>query len=251
MSSASGYVSPDEIMADVTSFIDDEGMKQLSEGFHLSSIQKALSELAFDTYFDQRLFTAPVPDCLKVDLPDGLFNIEHVYLYNGSDCNVAGRRKVWYARNYTRFGGGTFKEQQGLNGGDPFMEDTTARSGEIPYYNAKGGVLMLSGACKGYENVLVEYRGMGCPIGETPFIPHMFRRAVTDWVTWEALKVLKARGWAPAQSLLVDVKRDLFGGNGPLEVGSWMEAKRRARAIDIGARNDIAKYLSNLSLKIV
>lgn len=249
MHASAGYVSPDEILADVTSFIDDEAMKQLSEGFHLSSIQKALSELAFDTLFDERMFSAPVGD-LVVQLPDGLFNIEHVYLYNGPDCNTSNRKKVWHARNFIR-NGGTFKEQQGMNGGDPFMEDTTSKSGNIPYYSTRGGYLMLSDACAGSESVLVVYRGMGCPIGSTPFIPHQFRRAVTDWVTWEAVKVLKARGWPRGADALRDIKLDLFGGNGPSEVGSWKQAKRRARSIDIGTRNDMAKYLSNLGLKIL
>jgi|JI10StandDraft_1071094.scaffolds.fasta_scaffold328623_2 hypothetical protein len=249
MHAAAGYVSPNEILADVTSFIDDEQVKQLSEGFHLSSIQKAMSELAFDTLFDERVFTAPVGN-LIIPLPDGLFNIDRVYLYNGTECNKGTARKVWMARNFNR-NGGSFKEQQGRNGGDPFLEDTVSNPGSILYYNTRAGFLMLSDACASGQSVMVEYRGMGVKIGDAPIVPHQFRRAVTDWVTWEALKVLKARGWPPAKDLMVDIKRDLFGGNGPLEVGSWKQAKRRAQSIDIGARNDIRKYLSNLSLKII
>jgi hypothetical protein len=245
-----GYVSPDEIFSEVTMMIGDEPAKELSRGFHMGSMQKALSELAFDTYFDVRTWSAPLTD-LTLALPEGVWNIEHVLLFNGTDCEAGPVRNVYFKEGFTRYAKAAMMEQRGEMDGDPFMESTITQAGGICYYNTLDNYLMLSDACGGWANVYVKYRGMGCAIGSAPIIPAQLRQAVTDYCTWRALKALKARGNPISASLLQDIKRDLFGGNGPLEVGSWKQAQRRVQDVDIKAHNDYAKYLSNLSLKII
>lgn len=248
MHGGSGYVSPDEIFSEVTMMIGDEGAKELSYGFHLASMQKALSELAFDTYFDKKAWDTPLTD-LTLEMPDGLWNIEQVFVYNG-ECTATNMANVYEARGFTRHAKAAFKEQRGIMR-DPLMESTTANAGSLLYYSTVNPYIMLSDACAAYGNLYVVYRGMGCRVGEAPVIPHYLRAAVTDYCTWMALKALKARGNTVAASLLQDVKNDLFRGNGASDPGSWKQAQRRVQARNIKARNDYAKYLAHLSLNLV
>ena len=249
MHGSNGYVSPDEIFSEVTMMIGDEPAKELSYGFYMGSMQKALSELAFDTYFDQRAWSTPITD-LTLEMPNGLWNIEQVFVFNGDDCSASNMANVYQARGFTRYAKGTFKEQRGIMR-DPLMESTTYHAGSLLFYNTLSPYIMLSDACAGYQNLMLRYRGMGCVIGEAPIIPAYLRQAVTDYCVFTALKVLKARGIAVAAGLLQDVKRDLYAGNGPMDPGSWLAAKRRVQTVDIKAKNDYAKYMSHLSLNLI
>lgn len=249
MHGSNGYVSPDEIFSEVTMMIGDEPAKELSYGFHLGSMQKALSELAFDTYFDQRVWSTPITD-LTLTMPDGLWNIEQVFVYNGDDCSATNLANVYEARGFTRYAKATFKEQRGIMH-DPLMESTTRHAGSLLFYGTLNPYIMLSDACGGYGNLLLKYRGMGCVIGEAPIIPAYLRQAVTDYCVFTALKVLKARGIAVAADLLRDVKRDLHAGNGGMDPGSWLQAKRRVQAVNIKGKNDYQKYMSHLSLNLI
>lgn len=248
MHASAGYISPNEIISDVIAICDDMEFKAFEYAFYLSQVQQALSELAYDTLFDQRTWTGAIPPSLVLDLPDGLFNLEQVYVFSGTDCSIGNLSNVYWARHFFRHGGATVKEQRGVQT-DPFLENTTVYAGGILYFNISGGKLYLSDACAGFQNVLVQYRGMGCKLGDAPMIPHYLREAVKNFVAKAILTVRFARDPGRWSAVLDNVKRDHFG-NGGLDAGTWKQAQRRVQSIDIKARNDIARYLSNLSLKI-
>ena len=251
MHSFGGYVTPDEVISDVALLVADEEMKVFSKGYHLSQIQQALTELAFDTLFDEQEYIAPVPRSLILDLPNGLINLESVYLFDGNNCGASGRTKVWWANNYFRYGNQMFKDQVG-HSNDPIMEDTFQQdpSGHVFFYGRRGSQLHFSDACLGRENIFIKYRGMGCNIGDQPIIPNDFRAAIKNRMAMDMLRVRFAKDPARWREVYADAKKDHHGGNGVFDVGSWKQAMRRIQDADMGTMNDISKYLSNLSLKI-
>jgi hypothetical protein len=82
------YVSPNEIIADVSQIVVDEALHDFTYGYWLSQIEQGLSEIAFDSFFDKKHFTALIPSNLKVPLPDDFYVAEQVFLFNGNECTV-------------------------------------------------------------------------------------------------------------------------------------------------------------------
>lgn len=248
-----GYVSADEIMADVYGLVGDPGGDRFSDGFMLSQIQQALTELAYDTYFDERTAIIPINRCTTLDLPVGMFNIDKVFVFNGNECSNSNTRVVWWAKGWVRKGAGRgYKEQQGQNHDDPIMEDVmfSPDVGTLLYWNTLNGKLMLSDACAGFDNVFLKYRGLGCDFKSAPCIPHYLREAVKNMTAIAALKHRFAEDPSRWGVVLETVKRDHFGNGSFSNPGTWVQAKRRVVATDSKARDDISKYLSQLSLNI-
>ena len=191
-------ISPEEILSDVLKLANDESMKDNSKGYYLSLIQQALQELAFDTFFDIRNESFPVPKKLRLDMPKGAFNIREIYLFNGTECNINNSQIVYWKRNYITKGNGFVARDKGLNNNDPFYNNRTLGiSGGDPslrrvntnssitqayYFNVQAGEIMFSSNCRNFENVFIVYNGTGCDIGEVPFIPQLFREAIKSWV---------------------------------------------------------------------
>ncbi len=245
MPTSSGYISPDEIIADATSLVDDEGFKKFSYGSYLSEVQQALGELAFDTHFDDKVWYSTIPPDLQVQLPEGVVSIERMFVYNG-ECSPTSIVPLRKAVGFTRMKGATFKEQMGIGNTDAIMDDVYSYPHGVPYYNTIGGVIMLSDACVAFSNIMVRYKGLGCNLGDAPVIPYELRQAVKLYVANAQLTKLFAREPARWGAVLQNVKRDLHVGNGPLDPGAWVRAKRRVQAIDKKEARDIALYLTRL-----
>lgn len=249
MGSFAGFVSPQEIMADVTMMIGDLEFHEYSEGSYMSAIQQALSELAFSTLFDEREAVIR-RESLIVPLPEGLINIEAVFMFNGNECSASNGYKVWPAVNYFRHGGGTFRQQKGHNPGEHIMEDEfVGAPGRVLFYGTRSGKMHLSDACAQFENILIKYHGMGCAIGDQPIIPHQVRQGIKDWVASRLMQPLVLQGKRNRADLEY-IDRSLHGGRGNFDVGSWKQAKRHMQDIDTDMRDALKIYLSNLSLKI-
>jgi hypothetical protein len=86
--SPKNFVSIDIILADVLKTVDDASTKLNSKGWYTSQIQQALEELSFDTFFDERNANFDVPKDLRLELPEGAFNLRKVYLFNGNSCTT-------------------------------------------------------------------------------------------------------------------------------------------------------------------
>ncbi len=78
------FVSVDHLLADILSTVDDEKLRRgLTKGWYVSRIQKALQELAFDTFFSEVTLDLTLNrDTLSMEMPEGIFNIREIYLYN-------------------------------------------------------------------------------------------------------------------------------------------------------------------------
>jgi hypothetical protein len=250
MPTHSGYVKADEIIADCVAIVDDYG-KQFSHGWWISQIQQALAELAMDTYFDKKVWITPVTDNLIVDMPAGMVSIDGVYVYSGTECDAGPSVKVHYARNYTRYGGATFKNQRGGRQNDPVYEEliTSSRAQNLLYWGRLDTHMFLSDACSGYGGLMIKGRGLGCDFGSTPTIPHELREAIKNKAAIAAATVLfgKYRD-AGRAAVLNNLKKDHFG-HGGLDVGSWKQAKRRVQNTGQDEREAIANYLSTFGDK--
>lgn len=249
MATHSGYVSPLEVISDVTSLVDDEGFKEFSEGSYMSEIQQALTELAFDTYFDHKAVVIELLGRTVVPIPEGMFAEDALYAFSGSHCDRSPANTVFYARNYIRYGNRLFKQQKGENN-DPFTDNVASLSsvGSILFYNKLDYEFHFSDAVAGFEKILIEYRGMGCKLGDAPIIPNELRQAVKDYVALQMATKLYGRYRTNDRlNVLRILEERLRGGRGFNNVGSWMQAKRRVQSISSNEREHMRRYLSNLS----
>lgn len=250
MPTHSGYVTANEIIADVTTMVDDEGFKKFSLGFYMSYVQQALSDLAFDSYFDERVWTTPITS-LCLDMPSGMFSIDDVFVFNGDECDANNVQTVYWGKNHYNHGGAWFRKQRGDNGNDPLTEDavSTTTAATTLFYNTYEGQIHLSDACGSWEMLMVKYKGMGVTFGDVPLIPHELRTAIKNRVAMDVIAIMYSRDPQRWIGPLQMIKRDHHGGNGPLDVGTWKQAMRRVQSRSKKQIDDLKKYLSNLSDK--
>ena len=251
------FVTVNEMLSDVLKLVDDERYETNSKGYYTSLIQQALEQLAFDTFFDERRESFPFPDNLCLDMPAGAFNLKHVYLFDGTTCDVTNSRKVWWKNNYYTRGNGYFADNKGNNGNDPyFPSNSYGRRSEHPdiaeslrnrtsvenhyFYNIQNGIIMFSSACKVYPKVHIVYNGVGCDLGDVPIIPLFLREAVMDFVTEFTLRIKMAkpdgRVWYSLWQIY-DKKLDRSGFN-----GSWHSAELRVKSMSISEKTDLFEY---------
>ena len=191
--SKNSFVSPDEIMADVALFAGDSDFRMVSQGWYISQIQQALQELAFDTFFDKQSLSFEMPENLRHEMPEGMFNLTEMYLFNGDVCNIQNAQNVWFKRRYFTGGNGYVARDTNNNNNDPFYKNRTGRGDRLRsdgyrqnggrsetinnlyYYNIDNGYIMFSSSCLKFEKVFIQYSGMGCNIGDQPIIPTYLR----------------------------------------------------------------------------
>lgn len=252
MATNSGYCSPDQIIGDAALLAGDPELKEFSYGNYLGEIQSCLTELAFDTYFDERIYDGPITG-LVMPLPEGLFSIDRIWAYSGNACVQGYRQTIWSKREFVRNGVNRFAEQDGQQD-DPFMEDTLSATtaGSILYYNIVDHHFHFSDAVGAWPKLFIKYRGMGCKLGDQPIVPNELRRAVTTYVALQqATKLFSKYRTQDRLLVLNNMKKDHFGGQGTFDVGTWKQAQRRVQSISSKQRDDMAKYLNTLGNRVL
>jgi hypothetical protein len=252
------FVSPDEILSMVTPLVGDKSYDSLPKGFYVSIIQKAVEELAIDTFFQELRedFDFPI-DNLTLQLPEGCFNVKNVYVFTGDQCIYSQSHKVWWKKNYFTKGNGYIANNKGSNDGDPFFDNahlgntyanrSTMRFDghnfeRLLYYNIQMGNMMFSSSCaEAGTKVHVHYNGTGGAIGEAPIIPTFARVAIEDYVLEYALRYKIAndadpRRWQSLYNITVARLK------APYE-GSWAKAAYRIRTMNKSQRDELVEYL--------
>lgn len=261
---SSEFVTPNAILADILKVTKDENFRVLTEGHYTSLMQQALEELSFDTFFDQRYEDFTVPENLNLEMPKGAFNVRNIYLYNGTECSISSAVNVYYKRNYWTGGNGYLAKDRFRNINDPFHVQRgitrryapernispgqgADRPENVHYYNIVAGVIHLSENCRRFQNIRIEFNGVGCEIGDAPVIPKFFRQYVKHFVLDYAFNVLMAEAepkdlgrW---QILAAKNDRDM---NRPYE-GSKDKAEYRVKRMDKKAREDMKEYFSRMN----
>lgn len=246
------YVTPNQILSDVLKVVADEGFRMNTKGWYTSQMQQALTEMAFDTYFDERSESFDIPSNNRLEMPKGAFNIKNMYLYNGDECVIANSVPVYHKRNFinSKSGQGYVANNKGQNPSGGFYKDTVGQEtpNGLHFYSVQNGMIMLSSNCSSYDKLFIQYSGTGVEIGEVPYIPMFIRQAVKDYVTVEALIV--RMGNSPAaelnrwSSLLSRYENSLDMPE--MREGSWGKACRRLRKLDFKERNDIKERMQKM-----
>lgn len=272
--SAANFITPEQILADVLKFVDDEGFRLNSRGFYVSQMQQALQELSYDTFFDVQREAFDVPADLKLELPEGAFNIKQMYLFNGTVCNISTAQNVYHSRNYITDGNGFVKRDRGnLNRNDPFytprsrtrdkhLDDalngapfnsrqiiSTGGSSisELFFYGIQSGLIMFSQSATKFEKVLIVFNGTGGKIGDTPCIPQYLREAVKHFVIDVALLIAMAKREDVNRWIrLHGINERKMKGTRREEEGSWYKAEIRVKSMDSKEQEDLKEYLSQL-----
>ena len=243
--SSSSYISHKMILADATMKSGDKEFKYHPEGFYMSLIQEALQELSFDSFFLEREKIYPIAGCTKFTLPEGAFNVREIYVYNGEDCNPAGKRNVYWKRNYHN----KISKNSWNNDNDPFfLNSGQSTPSNVLFCGIRNGVIELSPNCQGFEKLVVRFNGLLCNIGDVPTIPMFFRQAVTDYVIVEALSARIAemsadpkmiQGWQFILNRHEERIKEPY-------TGSWETALHRVKTMDRKSREDMNIYHQKL-----
>lgn len=261
MSSTATYISPDIILSTVLPKVGDKEMKNYSKGLYIGIIQKAMEELALDTFFDEKRESFDFPkNNLTIEMPKGCFNIKGIYLFNGTECDITKSINVYWKRDYFTRGHGYMAHDKGFNGNDPFYgshsldrriagDSTVLSPNQMPnvnqsyFYNIQGGNIMFSSSCKAAgAKVHIHYSGTGCAIDDTPVIPVFLRTAIEEYTIVNILLMRIAEESDPRrwQSLLQYYETRLRDPRN----GSWQEAEYRVKTLHSAQRSDLKEYLS-------
>jgi len=240
------FYSPTILLSDIVLFVGDEDFTFKSHGFYIGQIQAALEELSFDTFFDERYIDLAYPgDCNHLSMPENMFNIKQMYLFNGTDCNIGSSVNVYHKRNYIgKTTGSTARNKDNMST-DPFHNYNTTNENNY-FFNIQNGIIYFSDKCSTYEKVRIVYNGTGGKISDTPFIPMFFRQAIIDWVVLRVLDMKIAADPVAGRALFP--LRDRIDGklNKPYD-GSWDKAKKRVITMGSKTREDLKEYLSKLN----
>jgi hypothetical protein len=238
--SSHDFVSVNEILSDVTAVVHDREFSMMSKGWYTSQVQQALHELSFDTVFDEKRVVIPVPSDLRAELPSGAFNIKEIYLFNGTECDIASSQRVWYKKNHFTAGSGRIS-----NGNDPFFGNVNEPN--IFYADMYNGMIVLSSNCRIYQNLFVVYNGVGCEVGAVPVVPLFLREVTKLWVSDKAFEIRQAQSIGTSEfsqwrAMKSDNYVKLKGGN----YSEWDKAELRVKSMGTKARRDFKEYLTRM-----
>jgi hypothetical protein len=247
------FVSANHILAEITSTVDDKAFRNgFPKGWFMSRIQDAMQELAVDTMYFKLQHDEEIPASLQVKIPENVFNIREIYLYNGSFCNPIKTQNVYYKRlfnnNYDGQGYTAMIKDDGSNSGDPFVGDLSRNSITSPYNlydyyaNEQNGILMLSRSSIGYKYIRIIFNGFGTAVGDIPIIPRMFEEAIKDFVYVRYYNAMKSRDPRKYRPLWIDAKNDLENP----QTGSWNKARKRANSMNTYERESMNLYIGSL-----
>ncbi|MHA2170201.1 MAG: hypothetical protein ACXAB7_09945 [Candidatus Kariarchaeaceae archaeon] len=251
------FISVDHLLADILSTVDDEKLRRgFSKGWYVSRIQKAIQELAIDTFFDEVTLDLDLDgETLTAQMPEGIFNIRELHLYNDDCCNASTSQVVHWKRTFNNKGRGDgytarIKDTGHTDYSDPFLpsvsnyNNTHWYSGTKFYANIMNGTMMFSTDCRLYGKVRIVANGLGGDIGDVPLVPRFFEEAVTDFVYVRFYKAMKAREPRKYRPLWQDAKTDSVGPNG--NGGSWRKARIRIANMDTYEKEALEEYLSSM-----
>lgn len=252
------FVSVDHLLANILSTIDDEKLRKgFSKGWYVSRIQKALQELAFETFFDKVTLDLELnTDTLSMEMPEGIFNIREIYIYNSDCCGPGSSSQiVHWKRTFNNKGKGDgytakVKDTGGTDYADPFFP-TASNYGSSQFYSgtkfyasAMNGTLMFSTDCRVYSHVRIIANGIGGEIGNQPLVPRYFEQAVVDFVLVKFFLAMKAREPRKYRTLWADSVNDSTGSNG--NGGSMRKARIRVANMNTFEKESLNEYLSSM-----
>ena len=240
------YISPNVLISDIVLLVGDDSFTFKSKGFYIGQIQACLNELAFDTFFQEGYIDVDVPtETLCLPMPENIFNIKQMFLFNGDDCNLTSATTVYHKRNYVAKKSGYTARVTSVSNGDPFQMMGHGHDSNY-FYEVQNGLIMLSAYCQTFDKLRIYYNGVGGKIEDAPVIPLFFRQVIIDWVSLRALDMKIMSN--PAGNTFLYAIRDRIDKrlNDPYE-GSYIKAQRRVSNIDRKEKDDLITYYGRLN----
>ena len=276
--SPDAFRTPDSIVDAAAPLAGDKEFRHVSRPYYMSLVQKALEELAMDTFFLVEDEAFDMPKSLIAAMPERSFNIRQLYGFNGDVCNAGTRVNIYHKRNYIATGNENFfARDKGDNPRDPFYQRRgRALSGDVHltnaltangflsdvnnprtrslgttvknlfFYEVRRGKIHFSPACKSLTKYLVVFNGLGEEMGSKAIVPIFLREAVTDFVADGALRVMFAESPARWAAIYQVQNEKLTGGRRDF-TGTWYKAEKRIKNIDSKEREDLKEYYSKLN----
>jgi len=103
---------------------------------------------------------------------------------------------------------------------------------------------MFSNSCSSFQKVRLVYNGMGGEIGDVPYIPRMFERAVNDYVKMMFYEKKMGEDERKYGRLYDRAKMRFDDWN-----GNWQKAIKRIKTMDSKTRSDYKEYLGAIYVK--
>lgn len=244
------YVTYNDILADALLFSGDtEYKKGLTPGFYKRQIQVALEDLAMSTYFDKKhTCDKDMPANLIGELPEGVYDLQQVFIYNGTIKDPSSLIPVVIKFGETKSKGSTrsFSKRSNVTGNNEFFpsggsrENTHYSNSAVYTCSEQNGSLIFSSMCSGYSFYRVVYDGFGSKIDEIPIIPRVFRQAVIDYVTVRSLRAQLGRNKGDKQI------GDLYTTAQASLVNTWPTAVFRANRMSKLERDSMTEYFRGI-----
>ena len=245
------FVSQNTLLADILVLCADEATRVRTKGWYVSQIQKALEELAIDTFFNERTIDLPFDKTmLQMSLPENVFNLRELYLWNGTCCSPETSQIVHFKRHHNNKPGvggtGHTARRKESQPSDPFYSPFTTGNGTyepgLYYANMQDGVLMFSSNCAQYDMVRMVVNSYGGNIGDAPIIPRFLREAAIDYVVEKFMRAMYSKD--PSYRVrYLDASNAL---NKPYD-GSWAKAQYRVKSMDTWERDSMKEYFGRMN----
>jgi hypothetical protein len=236
--SPKSHVSFEDVLSDSLVLCRDEDFRSgWTKGYYVSTIQRALQDLAFDTfYLEGDEWLQVDQDCFQMDMPCNMFNPREFYLHNGTPECPTGIVQVYWKRLFNNGKGGTTytaaRRDDGVSQDDPYMPGSFI--GENVYYaNIQNGRIMLSRNCVGFTWLKIHGNIAGTAIGDSPVIPLYFRTVLSDFVCEKFYRYKTSQDRA-FQSDWAMYNERLNGEN-----GSWNKAEKRIKTLSTWKKDTV------------
>lgn len=258
---SNSFVSIDEVVAFASSLINDDNFELQSNAMYKYYAKLALEELAITTFFNivtEDFVNWNSEENGTMCLPDGVFNIRNVMLFNFKDeakkcsCSCKCNKSCWadfkeafYKVGFNKFGKTGVSTANIVEGWNPSPAKIYIGENDVIYFNTQSGRIAFSDSAKVYKNLRIEFNGFGSNNKSLPIVPQMFRLAVAYKTAESVLMRAKNRDksrrtdWADIQDTLYRTDR----------VGIWGKAKRLASQLDTKKRKDLNMYYENMQIK--
>jgi hypothetical protein len=239
------------VILDAAQVVNDPDFRRLGRPFYLSAAQRALRKMCMDAMSDRQTITIPITGPI-VDVPAMVMDYNGVYVFNGNACDVNMSQRVRIKKNMHRLGGkGYIAMDKWDNHHDPLQFSHSGQSWggwnmepprHLYFAGSYQGQLHLSDSCLRFNNLHIDYNGIGISgFGGDFEIPDWMREAVIDFIILRAAEALEREDPRHLGNLINRKQAEMKEPN-----GSWREAQWYWRRMSRQKRQDTLEMMFRL-----
>lgn len=241
MSTSNANISVGEIILAASQELRDNDFGRLGKNFYLSSAQRGLEEMNFQTEFFKKDFMAVIPESRILELPDDMTAMDQAYLFHGSACDISTSTILFIKPNMQSFGGEGYIAQNKEWNLDPLQWSLFYNyfpNNYLFFAGTRMGKMYFSPSCLNFDRVFIPYVGLGVDcFGEDFVVPHWAREAITDYVIHKAALAMEREDPGHLGRVIARKEGELKGAQ-----GSWTKACMRYKQMDRKGRYDTKSY---------